>query len=139
MWSERMTSHGPRYAALGVLAKTVDDSAVLPAGLRELVKLRCSQLNGCAFCVRLHSALAGETGERLENLASWRTHPDFTGRERAAFAVAEAVTLVRDGQVPQSVLDDARREFGEKGVADLLWTAIVANAFNRLAISTRLG
>lgn len=131
--------HGPGYAALGALAKTVDDSTVLPAGLRELVKLRCSQLNGCTFCVRLHSAQAGETEERLENLASWRTHPDFTERERAAFALAEAVTLVHDGQVPQPVLDDARREFGEEGVVDLLWTAIVVNAFNRLAISTRLG
>ncbi|HUQ59162.1 carboxymuconolactone decarboxylase family protein [Lentzea sp.] len=130
---------GPSYTALSALAKTVDDNAVLPAGLRELVKLRCSQLNGCKFCIRLHSAQSGETEERLENLASWRTHPDFTGRERAAFALAEAVTLVHDGQVPQPVLDDARREFGEEGVTDLLWTAIVVNAFNRLAISTRLG
>lgn len=127
---------GPGFAALGALAKTVDD-VDLPLGLVELVRLLCSQLNGCTFCVRLHTEAAVAAGEERD-LSSWRTDPAFTDVERAVLALAEAVTLVHDGHVPEPVLDAAIRAVGEVCAQQVVWVATVVNAYNRLAISARL-
>ncbi|GAB3734658.1 carboxymuconolactone decarboxylase family protein [Amycolatopsis oliviviridis] len=128
---------GAAFTALGELAKAAEENSSLSSGLRELIKLRCSQLNGCEYCVRLHSAHREEAPELFDNLPEWRTHPAFTERERAALALAETVTLVHTGQVSRSLLEAAMREFGEAGTRELLWIAIVINSYNRLAISTR--
>ncbi|WP_179118344.1 carboxymuconolactone decarboxylase family protein [Saccharothrix sp. ALI-22-I] len=127
---------GPGFAALGALAKAVDD-VDLPVGLVELVRLRCSQINGCSYCIRLHSDAAAAVGE-VRDVSGWRTDPAFTVAERAVFALAEAVTLVHDGHVPDAVLDAAIRALGEVPVQQVVWVATVVNAYNRLAISARL-
>ncbi|TQM77965.1 AhpD family alkylhydroperoxidase [Saccharothrix saharensis] len=127
---------GPGFASLEALAKAVDD-VDLPVGLVELVRLRCSQLNGCTYCTRLHRGAAVAAGE-TRDVASWRTDPAFTGSERAVLALAEAVTLVHDGHVPDAVLDAAIRAVGEVRVQQVVWVATVVNAHNRLAISARL-
>ncbi|WP_433259847.1 carboxymuconolactone decarboxylase family protein [Actinosynnema sp. CS-041913] len=132
---------GPGYHALLALSKAVDADARLPAGLLELLRLRCSRINGCTYCTRLHSGEAveaGESPERVANVDAWRTHPAFSEAERSAFALAEAVTLVHEGHVPDHVLDAAIRDFGSSGAQRLIWVALVVNSFNRLAIGMRL-
>ncbi|MBB5802359.1 AhpD family alkylhydroperoxidase [Saccharothrix ecbatanensis] len=127
---------GPGFAALGALDKAVDD-VDLPVGLVELVRLRCSQINGCTYCVRLHTDKAAAAGE-VRDVSSWRTDPAFTEAERAVLALAEAVTLVHDGHVPDTVLDTAISRLGEVRVQQVVWVVTVVNAYNRLAISARL-
>jgi AhpD family alkylhydroperoxidase len=107
--------------------------------LLELVKIRASQINGCAYCLDMHTQdarAAGETEQRIYALSAWRETPFFTDRERAALAWTEAVTLVGGG-VPDAVYEEARRHFSEKELADLTWAAVAINAWNRLAISFR--
>ncbi len=106
--------------------------------LLELVKTRSSQINGCAYCIDMHTkdALAmGETAQRLFALSAWRETPFFTERERAALAWTEAVTLVSETHVPDAVYEMARRSFTEKELVDLTLAVIAINGWNRLAIS----
>ena len=108
--------------------------------LLELVKLRASQINGCAYCVDMHTKDArahGETEQRLYAVVVWREAPFFTARERAALAWTEAVTLVSRDQVPDSVYEVARQHFSDKELADLTMAVIAINGWNRLAISFR--
>ena len=112
----------------------------LEPALLELVRTRASQLNGCAFCVDLHSRDArtgGEHERRLYALAVWREAPFFTPRERTALALTEAATRLTDGPVHDDVFDAAMAEFGEVGLADLLFTITVINAWNRLGATAR--
>ncbi|XVS60514.1 carboxymuconolactone decarboxylase family protein [Actinosynnema sp. CA-299493] len=127
---------GPGFAALGALAEAVDD-VDLPVGFVELLRLRCSQINGCSYCVRLHGDAAVAAGE-TRDVASWRTDSAFTEPERAVLALAEAVTLVHDGHVPDTVLDAAVHAVGEALTQQVVWLATVVNAYNRLAIGARL-
>ncbi len=108
--------------------------------LLELVKLRASQINGCAYCVDMHTKDArvlGETEQRLYAVVVWREAPFFTDRERAALAWTEAVTLVSDTGVPDDVYELARSQFSEKELVDLTMAIIAINGWNRLAISFR--
>lgn len=108
--------------------------------LLELVKLRASQINGCAYCVDMHTKDArahGETEQRLYAVVVWREAPFFTDRERAALAWTEAVTLVGQSAVPDDVYEIARAEFSEKELVDLTLAIIAINGWNRLAISFR--
>ena len=108
--------------------------------LLELIKLRASQINGCAYCVDMHTKDAranGETEQRLYAVVVWREAPFFTERERAALAWTEAVTLVSQGQVPESAFEIARKEFSDKELVDLTMAVIAINGWNRLAISFR--
>ncbi len=108
--------------------------------LLELVKLRASQINGCAYCVDMHTKDAranGETEQRLYAVVVWREAPFFTERERAALAWTEAVTLVSQEQVPDNVFELARKEFSDKELVDLTMAVIAINGWNRLAISFR--
>jgi AhpD family alkylhydroperoxidase len=130
---------GPGYPALVALSKAVDADSPLPPGLLELVRLRCSQLNGCTYCIRLHTRQALEAGERrVDVVEHHRTHPSFTRPERSALALGEAVTLIREGHLPEEVLTAAVDDHGEPGARSLIWISLITNAFNRLAISTRL-
>jgi AhpD family alkylhydroperoxidase len=111
----------------------------LEHSLVELVQDRASQVNGCAFCLDMHTQdarAAGETEQRLYALSAWRETPFFTARERAALAWAEAVTLVAGG-VPDAVFEEARRQLTEKELADLTWAVVAINAWNRIAVSFR--
>ena len=109
--------------------------------LLELVKIRVSQINGCAFRLDMHtkdSRAEGETEQRgyLLKAWAWRETPFLTNRERAALAWAEAVTFISDG-VPDPVYSEAREHFTEKELADLTWAVIAINGWNRVAISFR--
>ncbi|ADV01492.1 carboxymuconolactone decarboxylase family protein [Alicycliphilus denitrificans] len=110
----------------------------LEHGLLELVKTRVSQLNGCAFCLDMHTKdarAAGESEQRLYLLPAWREAPCYTERERAALAWAEAVTLLKDQQVPDEVYEQARRQFDEKALVDLTLAIVAINGWNRLSVS----
>jgi AhpD family alkylhydroperoxidase len=112
----------------------------LEHGLIHLLKLRASQINGCAYCIDMHSKDAralGETEQRLYALDAWRETPFYTDRERAALAWIEAVTLVSQTHVPDSVYEEVRKFFSEKEIVDLTFVAATINAWNRLAISLR--
>lgn len=125
------------YHALHALSEVVASSGLEPA-LLELVKLRASQINGCAYCIDMHAKdarRAGETEQRLYALAAWRETPFFSDRERAALAVTEAVTLVAETHVPRAVLDEARESFSAEELTRLVYAVIEINAWNRLAIT----
>lgn len=117
----------------------VKSSGLEPA-LLELVKLRASQINSCAYCIDMHTKDArahGETEQRLYALSAWREAPFYTERERAALAWTEAVTKVFDEHVPDDVYELARKQFTEKELVDLTLAIIAINGWNRLAISFR--
>jgi len=106
----------------------------------HLLKLRASQINGCAYCIDMHSIDAraeGETEQRLYALNAWRETDFFTDRERAGLAWIEAVTLVSASPVPDEVYQDARTHFSEKEIFDLTFVASTINAWNRIAIAAR--
>lgn len=112
----------------------------LEASLLHLVKMRASQLNGCAFCLDMHSKdlrAIGETEQRLYTLDAWRECPWFSDRERAALAWTEAVTLITNGHVPDSVYEQARKQFTEKELSDLTLDIAAINVWNRISISSR--
>src|SRR5262249_12482414 len=111
----------------------------LEHSLRELIKIRASQINGCAFCLDMHTKdarAAGETEQRIYALNAWRETPFFTERERVALAWAEAVTRISGG-VPDDLYEEARQQFSEKELMDLTWAVAAINAWNRVAISCR--
>ena len=115
-------------------------SSGLESSLLELVKLRASQMNGCAFCVDMHTKDArvqGESEQRLYAVAVWEEAPFFTERERAALAWTEAVTYVGYSRVPDEVYQKAREHFSEKELVDLTIALIAINGWNRLAVSFR--
>ena len=106
----------------------------------ELVKLRASQINGCAYCLDMHSKdarAAGETEQRIYCLPAWRECPFYTDRERAALEWTEAVTLITEGHVPDEVFRRVREHFTEKELVDLNFAVVAINAWNRLAIPFR--
>jgi AhpD family alkylhydroperoxidase len=115
------------------------ESSIEPS-LRELVKMRASQINGCAYCLDMHSKdarAAGETEQRLYLLSAWEEAPFYSDRERAALAWTEAVTLVADGHVPDEAFERARAQFSEEELVDLTLAIVAINGWNRLAISFR--
>ncbi len=121
------------------LEKYAHECGIEP-GLLELVKARASILNGCAYCLDMHTKDAraeGETEQRLYAVAAWQETPFFTGRERAALAWTDAVTNIQDGHVPDDVYKEARHQFGEKELVDLTLAVITINGWNRLAIAFR--
>jgi AhpD family alkylhydroperoxidase len=108
--------------------------------LLHLIKYRVSQINGCAYCLDMHSKdlrAARESEQRLYVLDAWRETPFYTDRERAALAWAEAVTLVTNGHVPDAVYEEVRRQFSEEELIDLTLAVTTINAWNRIAISFR--
>jgi AhpD family alkylhydroperoxidase len=125
--------------ALLNLDKTIRSSG-LESSLLELVKTRASQLNGCAYCIDMHTKdalAAGETEQRLFALSAWRETPFFTSRERAALAWTEALTNIRHGHAPDDVYEQARREFDEPQLVRLTLAITQINAWNRIAIAFR--
>ena len=126
------------YAAMSRLNSYVEGCG-LEHGLLELVKTRASQINGCAYCIDMHTKdarAAGESEQRLYGLTAWREAPYYSARERAALAWAEAVTPIR-GDIEDAIYDGLRQHFSEKEIVDLTLAVIVINGWNRLAISMR--
>ena len=112
----------------------------LERSLLELVKMRASQINGCAFCLDMHSKDAraeGETEQRLYALNAWRETPFFSERERAALGWTETVTRVSETHVPDETYESVRQHFSEKELVDLTLAIVAINGWNRLAISFR--
>lgn len=108
--------------------------------LVELVKLRASQINGCAYCIDMHTKDArshGESEQRLYGVSAWRETPFYSERERAALAWTESVTKISEDQVPDEVYNQVKKHFTEKELADLTLAVIAINSWNRLAISFR--
>lgn len=127
--------------ALQALAKSTSRSGV-PSTTLDLVHLRASQINGCSVCVDMHcrdAKKAGETDERLFAVAAWRETPYFTDAERAALALAEAVTRISDcvDPVPDEIWNEARRHYDERALAGLLIVISTINVWNRLNASTK--
>ena len=128
--------HGA-YRAMFALEQHVRQSG-LDSSLVELVKLRASYINGCAYCVDMHSKDAraeGETEQRIYSVPVWRETPFYTPRERAALEWAEVVTKISERGVPDAVYESVRKEFGEEELVELTMAVIAINGWNRLAIS----
>jgi len=130
---------GEAQKALFALEKYLGECG-LEHKLIHLIKMRASQINGCAFCIDMHSKDAralGETEQRLYELEAWRETPFYSDRERAALAWTEAVTLVSETHVPDEVYEEARKQFNEKELVDLTMAVAAINMWNRIAISFR--
>ena len=134
--------HAPgAYKALAHLDHAVAkelDRVGLDARLRELVRLRASQLNGCAYCVDMHTKdarAAGETEERLQVLTVWRDTPFFSDKERAALAFTEAVTLMNVDHVPDAAYDAIAEHYGADEIAALVSLIVAINAWNAIGVS----
>ncbi len=126
--------------ALDRLASEYAASAGIAEGFTHLLRLRASQLNQCAFCVRLHTrdALAcGESSDRISVLPAWRETQYFTEKERAALALSEAVTLIAERQIPESIYSGAAALLSNEDIAAVEWLGVVINAGNRIAIPSR--
>jgi AhpD family alkylhydroperoxidase len=116
------------------------DRVGIPAGLRDLLKLRASQLNGCAYCVDLHSTDAagnGEPQQRIHAVSIWREMPFFTEKERAAFAFTESVTLAAETHVPQEDYDAVAAHWSDEEVGALVALIVTINAWNLIGVATR--
>jgi len=125
--------------ALNALDAAVRRSTIEP-GLLELVRLRASQINGCSYCIDMHSRdalAAGETERRVLNLTGWRETPLFTARERAALELTEAVTRLADRSVSDEIWGAAASEFTETELAQRVWSVAVINTWNRLGAVAR--
>ncbi len=115
-------------------------SCGLPEKLLHLLKMRVSQINGCAYCIDMHSKdlrAAGETEQRLYLLDAWREAPLYNERERAALAWAETVTLVTEGHVPDEVYEQAHSQFTDQELVNLTLAVVAINGWNRLNIAFR--
>jgi AhpD family alkylhydroperoxidase len=109
--------------------------------LKELIRVRASQLNGCVYCIDMHTTDArkgGESEQRIYALPAWREAPYYTDRERAAFALTDAVTLISETHVPRDVYDEAAAQFTEPELAQLISLILTINAWNRIAVTVRL-
>ena len=128
------------YRAMLALEMFIRKSSKLEPALLELVKMRASQINGCAYCIDMHSKDAraeGESEQRLYALNAWRETPFFTDRERAALAWTEAVTLVAGDHVPDALYEEARGQFSDEELANLILAVVAINGWNRLSIAFR--
>ncbi|HET7849263.1 MAG TPA: carboxymuconolactone decarboxylase family protein [Pseudolabrys sp.] len=127
------------YKAVYALQSYVEQSG-LDKKTVELIKIRASQINGCAYCLVMHTNNArkmGESDERMHLLNAWREAPIYSARERAALAWTEAVTLVSETHVPDEVYDEVRKHFSEKEITDLTAAVAAINTWNRFAIALR--
>jgi AhpD family alkylhydroperoxidase len=127
------------YKAMLGLDQYLEDCS-LEESLLHLIRLRASQINGCAYCLDMHwndLRTSGEQEQRLYSLDAWRECPYYTERERAALAWTEAVTLITAGHVPDAVYEEALAHFSEEELSDLTLAVTVINTWNRLSIAAR--
>jgi AhpD family alkylhydroperoxidase len=126
--------------AKAMLSLSHETAAKLPRELFHLVEIRASQMNGCAYCIDMHTKearAAGETEQRIYALNAWRETPFFTDRERAALEWTEAVTRIGDTHAPDEIYEQVAAEFSEEELVALTFGIVVINSWNRLAISFR--
>ena len=135
-----LTKHLNSGTSKALLALSTETVARLEPRLFELVKIRASQINGCAYCIDMHTKearAAGETEQRIYALSAWRETPFFTARERAALEWTEAVTLVSETHVPDEVYARVAQHFDEAEMVALTFAVVVINSWNRLSVSFR--
>jgi AhpD family alkylhydroperoxidase len=128
------------YGAMLQLEKAINSSG-LEDVLLDLVRLRVSQINGCAYCIDMHAKdlrARGESEQRVYLLNAWRESPFYTERERAALAWAEAVTLVSENHVPDQLYEEVRKQFSEDELVKLTLAVVAINGWNRFSISFRV-
>jgi AhpD family alkylhydroperoxidase len=128
------------YRAMAGLEQYLHECG-LEESLIHMVKLRASQINGCAYCLDMHwkdLKAIGESDQRLYELNAWGESPFYSERERAALAWTEAVTKIAESRAPDELYDEVRKHFNEKEIADLTFAIATINAWNRLAISARI-
>ena len=131
------------YKAMATLdraaTRELDDAGIEPR-LRELVRIRASRLNGCAYCIDMHTKDAraiGETEQRIYGLAAWAETPYFTARERAALAFTEEITRLADTHVPDRAYQEVAEHFSQREIAALVSLIVAINAWNAISVSTR--
>ena len=132
------SARGAYHAMLGI--EHYLQQSGLEESLQNLIKLRVSQVNGCAYCIDMHwkdLRAAGESEQRLYGLDAWEESPYYTDRERAALAWAESVTNIQEGHVPDAVFERVKEVFNEKELADLTLAVTAINSWNRLSIAAR--
>ena len=137
---EAQKSSPAAYSALLALEAFVRRAWKLETSLMELVRMRASQINGCAYCLDMHSKDAraeGETEQRLYTLSAWRETPFFTDRERAALDWTEALTLITEGHASDEVYETVKQQFSDEELVNLTVAIIAINGWNRLAIGFR--
>ena len=131
------------YAAMLALEKTLwGPDTVLPSSLKYLVKIRASQINNCAFCIDMHAMEAerkGELPQRIYLLSAWQETSIFSAEEKLAIQITEALTLLGQQGLPDSLYEKGLAQWGNEGMAELLMLIAVINTWNRIAVSTRLG
>ena len=126
------------YTAMRGLEKYMASTGINPLH-KELLKVRASQINGCAHCLDMHTRDArklGETEQRLYLLNAWRESPQFSEQERTILAMTEEITLISQRGLSKETYDKAIQQFGESGTAELIMAIVTINAWNRIAIST---
>ncbi len=129
----------PAYQAMLGLEKYIHETSIPPA-LVHMLKLRASQMNGCAYCLDMHwkdAKVEGESDQRLYGLDAWEEAPYYTDRERAALSFIEALTDIQDGHVPDALYERVRSHWSEKEMVELSMIAVAINGWNRLAIAFR--
>ena len=130
----------PEASRAMVQLERVVEASMLDPKMRELIKLRASQINGCAYCVDMHTKDAhamGEDAQRLHLVAVWREAPVFSARERAALAWTEALTLLPETGAPDDIYEDVAREFEPEEQVALTLAIVAINGWNRLAVGFR--
>src|SRR5687768_13173175 len=127
------------YRAMAALNRYVEECGLEPL-LLELVKMRASQINGCAYCIDMHSKDAralGESEQRLYALNAWRETPFYSARERAALLWTEELTLLSVGHAPDAVYEEVRQHFSDEEMVNLTLAIVTINGWNRLAVGFR--
>jgi AhpD family alkylhydroperoxidase len=135
-----LTKHVASGMGRAMLALSSEVAAQIEPGLSELIKIRASQMNGCAYCIDMHTKdarLSGETEQRIYSLNAWRETSFFSERERAALEWTEAVTRVGDTHVPDEIYQRVAAHFDEQEMVALTFAVVVINGWNRLAVSFR--
>jgi len=128
------------YKAMLGLEKYLSSTAIPPI-LKELVKIRTSQINGCAYCIQIHATDArkiGETEQRIYALSAWKESPLFSGDEKAALAMTDEITLISVNGLSEQTFDRAQKVFGDALTAQLIMLINTINAWNRIAVSTHM-
>ena len=128
------------YKAMFGLEKYLGSTDLSPQ-FKDLVKIRASQINGCAYCIQMHTAEArkrGETEEKIFALSAWRESPQFSDQEKAVLALTDEITLISNQGLPSETYEAALKALGEHGLAQCIMQIVVINAWNRMAVSTHM-
>ncbi|WP_224996984.1 carboxymuconolactone decarboxylase family protein [Cesiribacter sp. SM1] len=128
------------YKAMHALERYLRNTSI-DFSLKELIKIRASQINGCAYCIQIHTTdarKAGETEQRIYALSAWRESPLFTEKEKAALAVTEEVTKISDRGLSKKTYSLVKQHFSENEIAEIIMQVVTINAWNRIAVATHL-